>query len=139
RYVALIQRMQHGVAGTVGGRTGALHGFFAEVGRVTTERALVDRAVGVAVARHAVVLELIHGVRRFATHEFDGVLVAEPVGTLDGIVHMPVPVVFAHVAQRCTDTPLRCNRMGTRREHFGENGYRQTGFSQLKGTTHAGP
>ena len=58
-HVALVQRVQHRVAGAVGRGAGALHRLLAEVGRVAAERALVDRAVGVAVERHAEVLELV--------------------------------------------------------------------------------
>jgi hypothetical protein len=54
----LVQRVQHGVAGAVGGGAGALHGLFAVVGGVAAERTLVDRAVGVAVERHAEMFEL---------------------------------------------------------------------------------
>src|SRR3546814_5899709 len=82
------------MTGTVGGGTGALYRLFAEVGGVPAERTLVNGAVRIAVERHAEVFKFVNGVGRFAAHEFDGVLVAEPVGTLDGIVHMPVPAVF---------------------------------------------
>src|SRR5690606_16430193 len=137
-HVALVERMQHGVTGTVGRCTGALHGLFAEVGGVTAERTLINGAVRVAVERHAEVLELVDGVRRFTAHEFDGVLVTEPVGTFHRIVHVPVPVVLAHVAQCGTHTTLSGHRVGTGREDFGEHGHRQPGFSQLEGTTQAG-
>src|SRR5690606_7906175 len=137
--VALIERVQHGVTGAVGCGTGALDGLFTEIGGVTAERTLIDGAVGVAVERHAEVFELVHGIGRFTAHEFDGVLVAEPVGTLDRVIHVPVPVVLAHVAQRGTDATLCGHGVGTCGEHFGEHCHRQTGFSQLKGTTHAGP
>ena len=58
-HVALVQRVQQRVAGTVGRGAGALDRLLAEVGRVAAERALVDRAVRVAVERHAEVLELV--------------------------------------------------------------------------------
>jgi hypothetical protein len=99
--------VQQRVTGTVGGRAGALHRLFAVVGGVAAERALVDGAVGVAVERHAEVFELVDDVRCFAAHELDRVLVAEPVGALDGVVEVIVPVVFAHVAQRSADAALR--------------------------------
>ena len=76
--VTLVKRVQQGVAGAVGGRTGARHGLLAQVGRVAPERTLVDGAVGVAVERHAEVLELVDDLGRLAAHELDGVLVTEP-------------------------------------------------------------
>src|SRR5690606_26602571 len=44
RYVALVQRVQHGVPGAVGCGTGALDGLLAEIGGMATKRTLIDRA-----------------------------------------------------------------------------------------------
>ena len=136
--VTLVKRVQQGVAGTVGGRTGARHGLFAQVGRVAPERTLVDGAVGVAVERHAEVLELVDDLGRLAAHEFDGVLVTEVVGALDGVEHVPVPVVLAHVAQRGPDAALCRHRVRTGGEHLGEHGDVVAGLGQLQRAAHAG-
>src|SRR3546814_2183667 len=90
------------MTGTVGRGTGALYWFFAEVGRMAAKRTLVNRTIGITVERHAKVFEFVDRIGCFAAHEFDSVLVAEPVGTLDGIVHMPIPVVFAHRSEEHT-------------------------------------
>ena len=112
-----VERVQHGVAGAVGGGAGALRRrAFAELGGHAAERALVDAAVLGARERHAVVLELVDGVRRVAAQIFDGVLVAEPVGALDGVVHVPAPVVRPHVAERGGDAALRRDGVRARRE-----------------------
>jgi hypothetical protein len=42
---------------------------------------------------------------------FDGILVAQPVRPLDGVVHVPAPVVLAHIAKRRGNAALRCNRV----------------------------
>ena len=136
--VTLVKRVQQGVAGTVGGRTGARHGLLAQVGRVAPERTLVDGAVGVAVERHAEVLELVDDLGRLAAHEFDGVLVTEVVGALDGVEHVPVPVVLAHVAQRGSDAALCRHRVRTGGEHLGEHGDVVAGLGQLQRAAHAG-
>ena len=39
-------------------------------------------------------------------HVVDGILVAEPIGALDGVVHVPPPVVRLHVAQSSVDSAL---------------------------------
>jgi hypothetical protein len=98
--VALVHRVQHGVAGAVGRSAGTAHRLLAEVRHVAAERALVDLAVVEAVEGHAVVLEFDDDFVGLAAHELDRVLVAEPVGALDGVVHVPVPVVLLGVAQR---------------------------------------
>ena len=77
--VLLIERVQHRVASAVCCGASPLHGLFTVVGGVSAERTLVNRAVRIAVKRHAQVFELVHHLGRFATHELDRVLVAEPV------------------------------------------------------------
>jgi len=136
--VLLVQRVQHRVAGAVGRGAGALHGLLAVVGGVAAEGALVDRAVGVAVEGHAHVLELVHHLGCFAAHEFDRVLVAQPVTALDGVVEVVVPVVLGHVAERGTDAALRRHRVAARGEHLGQHGHVQAGQRQLQRGAHAG-
>ena len=124
-----IHRVQHGVAGAVGGRAGALRGALAVMRGHAAERALIDLAVFLAAReRQAPVLQLVHGGRRVAAHVFDRVLVAEPVGALDGVVHVPAPVVLAHVAERGRDAALRRDRVRAGRKHLGDAGGAQAGF-----------
>lgn len=137
-HVLLVQRVQHGVARAVGGRAGALHGLLAVVGGVAAEGALVDRAVGVAVERHAEVLELDHDVGRLAAHELDGVLVTQPVGALDGVVEVVVPVVLAHVAERCGNAALRGHGVRAGGEDLGQAGHVQARARQFQRGAHAG-
>ena len=65
--------------------------------------------------------ELDHQLRRGVAHVLDGVLVAEVVAALDGVVHVPVPVVRQHVAERGVDAALRRDRVRARREHLGDD------------------
>src|SRR3546814_1195933 len=74
----LIERVQHGVAGAVGRRAGALGDAFAVVRGHAAEGALIDLAVLGAAERHAVVLELEDRRHGLAHHVLDGSLVAEP-------------------------------------------------------------
>ena len=129
--VALVHRMQHGVAGTVGRSAGPTHRLFAEVRHVPAKRALIDLAVIEAIKRHAIVFEFDHDFVGLATHELDRILVAEPVGTLDGVVHVPMPVVFLRVAQTGGNATLRCNGMRASRKHLGQHRSFVTGFGKL--------
>jgi hypothetical protein len=43
----------------------------------------------------------------------NGVLVTKPIRTLDGIVHVPSPVILVHVTERCVDTSLGGNGVGS--------------------------
>ncbi len=110
-HVLLVEGMQHGMSRTVGCRAGPLYRLFAIVSGVAAKGALVNRPIGVAIKRHAHVFEFIDRPRGFAAHEFDGILIAQPVRTLDGVVEVIVPVVLVHVAQRCTDAALRGHGM----------------------------
>jgi hypothetical protein len=137
-HVLLVQRVQHGVAGAVGRGAGALHRLFAVVGGVAAERALVDGAVGVAVERHAHVLQVVDDLGGFTAHELDGVLVAQPVGALDGVVEVVVPVVLVHVAERGADAALGSHGVRTGGEHLGEHGHVEAGARELQRGAHAG-
>ena len=121
-----------GVAGAVGRGAGALNRLLTVVGGVAAEGTLVDGAVRVAVEGHAEVLEFVHDLRGFAAHELDRVLVAEPVGTLDGVVEVVVPVVLGHIAQRRADAALRRHGVRTGGEDFGQNGHVQASASELQ-------
>ena len=117
-----VERVQHGVAGAVGRGAGALRDALAVIGGHAAERALVDLAVLGAGERHAPMLELVDRGRRVAAQVFDRVLVAEPVRPLDGVVHVPAPVVLAHVAERRGDAALRGDGVRAGREHLGDAG-----------------
>lgn len=71
-----------------------------------TQRSLIYRPLISSRKRHAVVLQLNNRRNRFLSHVVNCVLVAEPVGALDGVVHVPAPVVFCHVAKRSIDAAL---------------------------------
>jgi hypothetical protein len=124
-----IHGVQHGVAGAVGGGAGALRGALAVMRGHAAERTLIDLAVFTARERQAPMFEFVHRLRRGAAHIFDGVLVAEPVGALDGVVHVPAPVVLAHIAQRRRDAALRRHGMRAGRKHFGDAGGAQARFA----------
>ncbi len=124
-----VHRVQHGVAGAVGGRAGALRGALAVMRGHAAERALIDLAVLAARERQAPVLELVDRGRRVAAQIFDRVLVAEPVGALDGVVHVPAPVVLAHVAERGRDAALRRDRVRAGRKHLGDAGGLEAGLA----------
>ena len=124
-----VHRVQHGVAGAVGGGAGALRGALAVMRGHAAERSLIDLAVLAARERQAPMLELVHRLRRVAAQIFDRVLVAEPIGALDGVVHVPAPVVLAHIAERGGDAALRRHRVRARREDLGDAGGAQAGFT----------
>ena len=63
-------------------------------------------------------LQLVHRLRSAAAHIFDGILVAQPVGAFDGVVHVPAPVVLAHIAERRRHAALRRHRVTARGKHL---------------------
>src|SRR6476661_1608178 len=63
-------------------------------------------------------LELQHDLGGVAAHVLDGVLIAEPIGALDRVIHMPLPGVVGHVGQGRSNPSLRCDGMAARRKHF---------------------
>lgn len=134
----LIERVEHGVAGTVGGGAGALHRRAGtHILHVAAEGTLVDRPILVAAERHAGMLQLDDSGRRFTHHIFDRVLVAQPVRPLDGVVHVPGPVIGRIIAQRSGDAALRRNRVAARREQFGDAGGLEARFGAAHGRAQA--
>src|SRR3981081_4594744 len=105
--------MEHCMTGPVRCCASPLRNTLAEVSRHAAERALVDAALLGPGERHPVMLQLDDGRWRFLAHELNRVLVPEPVGALDGVVHVPTPIILTHVPQRCTDAALGSNRMAT--------------------------
>src|SRR3546814_15208740 len=89
---------------------------------MAAERTLVDGAVGIAAERHAGMFELIDRLRRFAPHIFDRVLVTEPVRPLDGVLHMPLPMVGRIVYQAGGDAAPRREGLACGWEHLGDAG-----------------
>ncbi len=130
--------MQHRVTGAVGRGAGAANRLLAKIRHMATERPLVNLAGIGAIERHAVMLEFDHALVGLATHELDGILVTEPVGALDRIVHMPVPMVLLGVAEGCRDAALGRDRMRTGRKNLGQYCRLESGLRQLDGGTQPG-
>ena len=121
-----VQRVQHRMAGAVGRRAGALRRRpLAEVGGHAAERALIDAAIFGAREWHAPMLKLIDGSRRIAAEIFDRILIAEPIRPLDGVVHVPFPIVRTHIGKRRRDTALRRDRVRAGRKDLGDTGRAQ--------------
>ena len=131
-HILLIKRVQHGMAGTVGHGAGALYRTFAVLSRMAAKRTLIDFAAFHAVKRHAHVLQLNHRFGCAATHKFNGILIAQPVRPFYGVIHMPIPAVFLHIAQRGGNAALRSYGVRTGGKHFRQNSGIQTGFGQLQ-------
>ena len=142
-HVLLIQRVQQGMSGAVSRGAGARHRILAVILHVSAERTLVYLAAVQTIEGHAEMFQFIHHFRRRAAHVLDGILVTQIVRPLDGVVHMPVPVVFVDIAQRCRDAALRGDRMRARRKYLGQHrnfkaglGQRQRGAHPCSARTH---
>ncbi len=133
-----VERVKDGVAGAVGRSASALDRGLAIVAGHAAKGPLIDLAFFCPGEGHAPVLELVDGGRRRADHVFDGVLVAKPVGALHGVVHVPAPVILAHVAQRCRDAALRRHGMRAGGEDLGDAGRAQAGLRTSQRRTKPG-
>ena len=79
-------------------------------------------AIGVRLNGQTHVLEFEHRVDRLAGQHFGRVLIDEVVATLDGVEHVPLPVVFFDIAQRGGDAALRGAGVRARRIEFADDG-----------------
>src|SRR5262249_1719830 len=91
------------------------------------ERPLINLTVFGAREWYAPVFKLVNRRRGIATEILDRILIAEPVRPLDGVVHVPPPVILAHIAERRGNAALGRNRVRTGREHLADGGGPQTG------------
>ena len=123
----LIQRVQDGMAGAVRRGAGAHGGGLAVIHHVAAERALIDAAILGAAERHAEMLQLIDRRNGLAAHVFDGILIAEPIRSLHGVVHVPAPIVLAHVAECGADAALGGHSMAAGGKHLGDASGLQSG------------
>jgi hypothetical protein len=134
----LIERLQDHVPGAVGGVASALDRALAEVPGVPSEPALIHEAVRRAVERQAHVLELEHRINGFAGKHLRRILVDQVVAALDGVEHVPLPVVFFDVAEGRADTALCRAGVRPRRVELADDG--NIGLAgHLDGRHQAGP
>lgn len=157
-----VEGVEKGVAGTVSSSAAAVGlATLAELLGLTTESTLVATLALLLVAvvaywrdrlvqeySHlallgtgegaAVVLEFDDGGGSLTGHVVDSVLVTKPVGALDGIVHVPSPVVLVHVAKGGVDTTLSSDSVGSGREELGDTGSVEASLGETKGSTETG-
>ena len=107
----LVHRLQDHVPGAVGGVAGTAYRTLAKVARMSAEAALVDTSIGCAVEWQAAMFQFIDGIDRFTCQDLSRGLIYQVVAALDSIVHVPLPVVFFHVAQGGRDASLRGARV----------------------------
>src|SRR3954471_17412956 len=128
------------MAGAICGTTGTLHCRAGpEMLHMTAERPLINGPVGIAIERHAEMLQFDYYLGRLAAEKFDCILITQPVGSFDGVVHVPHPAVFAHIAKCRTDAALCRNRVRSCGKNFRQHRDLEPGFRQLKGSAHTGP
>lgn len=124
--------VQHGVSGSVGsgGAPVGLDDFlaldletFSEVQGLSSEGSLVDSSGADDLVFwsssgewHSVAFEFEDGLGGLLAHVVDGVLVSEEIGSLDGIVGVPSPVIWGHVSESGVDTSLGGDGVRTGRE-----------------------
>src|SRR5690606_24873203 len=137
--VSLIKSMQQRMTGTVCCSTGtsSLPALAIVLG-LTTERTLIDTTGFGTGERQPHVLEFKDSLRTYGTHVLDSVLVTDIVGTLDGVVHVPAPIIVrVSRSDGAGDATLRGNCMRTSREYLGDHRSLVTTLGQLQCCAHA--
>ena len=117
-----IERVQDGMARTVGSGAGALGDALAVIRGHAAKWPLVDLASFGARERHTPVFKLIDSGRRIADEILDRILVTKPVGALDGVIHVKAPVILAHVAEGRRNAALCRHRVRAGGEHLRDAG-----------------
>ena len=129
--VLLIKGVQQGMTGTVR-RRGSTRRLLATEGLgLAAEGTLIHLAVVETRERQTHFFQLEDGLGTGLTHEFNRVLVTDIVGSLDGIVHVPFPVVLVGIAQRYRNAALGGYGMRTGRKNLGQQCTAFAGFGYL--------
>jgi hypothetical protein len=113
-----VQGVDQSVSGSIGCRARTRDGAFAKIAHVAAERPLVNPAVIGARKRHACVLKFDDGRDGLPTHVFDCVLIAEPVRPLHGVEHVPLPTIFAEIAEAGRNSTLGRDRVTPCRKYL---------------------
>jgi len=111
----LVAGLKNHVAGAVRGIAGTAHGSFAEIARVAAEGPLGDLPVGRAAKGQAPMLEIVYGFDGLAAEDLHGVLVSQIVAALDGVEHVPFPMVLFQISQCSANSTLRRSGVRARR------------------------
>jgi hypothetical protein len=82
---------------------------------------LIDRAVLITIKWHPKMLKFNDAFRRFSTHKLDRVLISQPIRALNGVVHVPMPTILAHICERGTNATLGRHGVRSGRKHFGQH------------------
>lgn len=69
----------------------------------------------------------------FSGHVMDRILISQPIRSLDGIVHMPSPIVLVHVPQSGIDTSLCSYSVTSGWEELRYTGSVETSFGKTEG------
>jgi hypothetical protein len=134
-----VQSVEEGVSGPVGHSAASVSlSTFTIVVTLSTERSLVDLAILGTRERHAVVFQFNNGSWSFFAHVVDGILVTEPIGSLHGIVHVPAPVIWLHVAEGGVHSPLGSDSVRSGWKKLCDASGVETGFGQAKCGSKAG-
>merc|ERR1719412_2747021 len=83
-------------------------------------------------------LQFNHSGRGLPGHVVDGVLVSQPIRSLDSVVHVPPPVVRLHVAQGSVDASLGGHSVGPGGEELRDDGRLESFLHQTEGSSETG-
>ena len=119
---------------------GASAGCLATLAKIlglAAEWALINTSIFSSGKRQSHVLQLKHRFRPLAAHILDSVLIADVVGALDGVVHVPAPVIIRVITGNCAGDATLCRHsVRTCRKHFCNNSRVVSGLRQLQSCTH---
>ena len=133
-----VERVEHSVAGTIRSGAGTTGNLLTIVNGLTAKGTLVDEAVLGAEEGEAHILHLGHDAGRLLAEVLNSVLIAEPIATLNGVVHVPAPIVLLAVSEGGIDTTLGSDSVRTRGVKLGDAGNIEASGSNAHGGTKTG-
>ena len=133
------ERVEHGVTGTIGnGAASVSLTSLAVVNGLTAEGSLVNLAFASSGEGHTVGFELTDGDGSLSGHVLNGILVTEPVGSLDSVIEVISPVILVHVTEGGVDSTLSGDGMRPSGEQLRNASGLETSLGKSEGGSETG-
>mmetsp|Transcript_18054 Transcript_18054/g.30480 ORF Transcript_18054/g.30480 Transcript_18054/m.30480 type:complete len:200 (-) Transcript_18054:226-825(-) len=105
-----IQGVENGMACAVRSSRATIRlAAFAKFQALSTKSTLINLALRSSAEGQTKGFQLQNDLGCQTAHVLNGVLVAQPICALHGVIGVPAPIIFRHVGQGTIDATLRCN------------------------------
>ncbi len=131
-----IKSVKHSMTGSIGSGTASMSlASLSVLKRLSTKGTLVNLSIFRSGKGHSKGFKLNHRLGSLSAHVVNRILITKPITSLDSVVHVPPPIVLAHVSKSGVNSSLCRNGVGSRWEELGDTGRLESGFTKSHGSS----